>query len=122
MGLYRRFILPRLIDFAMREKAATARRSELIPRATGSVLEIGIGSGLNLPFYSSAATHLRGIDSSAQPLSMARKKTERMTFPVEVVCPSAAHLPVDAGSIATAATTSALCCSGGPPRALRDSR
>jgi len=120
MGLYRRFILPRLIDFAMREKAATARRSELVPRATGSVLEIGIGSGLNLPFYSSAVTHLRGVDSSAQLLSMARRKIERMTFPVELVCQSAEQLPVDRASIDTVVTTWTLCSIGDPLQALRE--
>ena len=45
MGIYGRFVLPRLIDCTMKDKAAATRRSELIPRATGSVLEIGIPRG-----------------------------------------------------------------------------
>jgi protein-L-isoaspartate O-methyltransferase len=76
--LYRRFVLPRLIDLAMKDKAAAARRSELIPRATGVVLEVGIASGLNLPFYSSAVTHVHDIDPSAELLSMARGKIARL--------------------------------------------
>jgi len=120
MGLYRRFVLPRLIDFAMKNEAATARRSGLIPRATGAVLEVGIGSGLNLPFYSSAVTHLHGVDPSAQLLSMARKKVDGLTFPVALVCQSGERLPVDRESIDTVVTTWTLCSIGDPLQALRE--
>jgi ubiquinone/menaquinone biosynthesis C-methylase UbiE len=74
MGLYKKFFLPYLTDFAMRDKAATARRSELVPGADGIVLEIGIGSGLNLPFYSSAVRHLYAVDPSPELLAMTRKR------------------------------------------------
>ena len=120
MGLYRRFVLPRLIDFAMKNEAATARRSGLVPRATGAVLEVGIGSGLNLPFYSSAVTHLHGVDPSAQLLSMARKKVDGLTFPVALVCQSGERLPVDRESIDTVVTTWTLCSIGDPLQALRE--
>lgn len=109
MDIYRRFVLPRLIDLAMQDKAAATRRSELVPRATGSVLEVGIGSGLNLPFYSSAVTHLHGVDPSPELLSMARKKIARVPFPVELACQSAEQLRVDPGSIDTVVTTWTLC-------------
>ena len=120
MGLYRRFVLPRLIDFAMKDKAAAARRSELIPRATGVVLEVGIGSGLNLPYYSSAVTHVHGIDASPELLSMARAKIACLRFPVELVCQSAEQLPVDCGSIDTVVTTWTLCSIADPIKALRE--
>lgn len=120
MGFYRRFILPRLIDFAMNNEATAARRSQLIPKATGSVLEIGIGSGLNLPFYSSTVTHLRGIDPSAELLSMARTKTDRVPFPVAFICQSAEELPVDRASIDTVVTTWTLCTIPDPAKALRE--
>jgi hypothetical protein len=64
MGLYSKYVLPRLIDLAMRNKDTTRLRREWIPRARGDVLEIRIGSGLNLAFYSSDVDRVRGVDPS----------------------------------------------------------
>lgn len=120
MGIYRRFVLPRLIDLAMQDEAATTRRSALVPTATGSVLEVGIGSGLNLPFYSPAVTHLHGVDPSAELLAMARRKIAGLSFPVELTCESAEHLRVDSGSIDTVVATWTLCSIPDPVGALRE--
>jgi ubiquinone/menaquinone biosynthesis C-methylase UbiE len=122
VGIYRRFVLPRLIDLSMRNRAVAARRSAVIPRATGSVVEIGIGSGLNLPYYSPTVTRLRGVDPSAELLSMARKKVDRATFPVELACRSAEQLPLDSGSVDTVVTTWVLCSIPDPLEALREMR
>jgi ubiquinone/menaquinone biosynthesis C-methylase UbiE len=120
VGLYNRFVLPKIIDLTMQDKAVAARRSELIPKATGSVLEIGIGSGLNLPFYSTAVTRLRGIDPSAELLAMARKKIGRLAFPVELTGESAEQLRVDARSVDTVVSTWALCSIPNPLGALQE--
>jgi ubiquinone/menaquinone biosynthesis C-methylase UbiE len=120
MGLYQRFVLPKLIDYAMKDKSAAARRSELIPRATGDVLEVGIGSGLNLPFYSSGVNHVLGVDPSPELLAIARPKIDALTFPVELVCQSAEQLPLAGGSIDTVVTTWTLCSIADPVKALRE--
>jgi ubiquinone/menaquinone biosynthesis C-methylase UbiE len=122
MSLYSKFVLPHLTDFAMRDKAARARRSQLVPSADGVVLEIGIGSGLNLPFYSSAVRHLYAVDPSPELLAMTRKKVERMTFPVELRCESAERLSLDGRSVDTIVMTWALCTIPDPARALREMR
>ncbi len=120
MGLYTRFVLPYLTDFAMRDKVATARRSELVPGADGVVLEIGIGSGLSLPFYSSAVRHLYAVDPSPELLAMTRKKVEGLTFPVDLRCESAERLSLDGRSVDTIVMTWALCSIPNPARALRE--
>ena len=120
MGFYRKFILPTLIDRAMKDEAVTARRSELIPQATGSVLEIGIGSGLNLPFYSTGVTDLRGVDPSAKLLSMAGKKIARAGFAVDLVCESAERLSLESKSVDTVVTTWTLCSIPNPLQALQE--
>ena len=120
MGLYRRFVLPRILDLVMRNTDLTAHRAQLIPQATGSVLEIGIGSGLNLPFYSPAVTRLCGVDPSAELLAMTRRKIDRLSFPVELFCQTAEQLPLERGSIDSVVTTWVLCSIPDPLAALRE--
>jgi ubiquinone/menaquinone biosynthesis C-methylase UbiE len=122
MGLYRKFILPRLIDVAMRSKEVAARRAELIPKACGAVLEIGIGSGLNLCLYPSTITRLAGVDPSAELLGMARHKLGGLPFPVELFCRSAENLPFDDRSFDTAVMTWTLCSIPNPMHALAEVR
>jgi len=76
MGLYRKFVLPHLIDLSMKNPGTTQCRSEISPKATGRVLEIGVGSGRNFPFYSAGVSHVWGIVPSPELLAMARASAE----------------------------------------------
>jgi len=119
MGLYRKYVLPRIIDFAMRNKDATQLRAAWIPRARGEVLEIGIGSGLNLPFYSSEVQCVHGVDPSAELQQVARKRAANQRVPVEFLLQSAEEpLPSSAESIDTVVMTWTLCSIPNPPQAL----
>jgi len=119
MGLYRKYVLPRVIDFAMRNKDATQLRATWIPRARGEVLEIGIGSGLNLPFYSSDVQCVHGVDPSAELQQIARKRATDQRVPVEFLLQSAEEpLPPPEESIDTVVMTWTLCSIPNPPRAL----
>jgi len=110
MGLYRKYVLPRLIDLAMRNKDAGRLRAVWIPRARGEVLEIGIGSGLNLPFYSAAVQRVRGVDPSAELQQIARKRTIERRVPVEFLLQSAEEpLLALEESIDTVVVTWTLC-------------
>lgn len=81
MGFYARHVLPRAMDWSMRRRGRL--RSEILARAHGEVLEIGFGTGLNLPHYPSTVRKLVGVDPmDARPAFMERR-IRRAPFPVE---------------------------------------
>ena len=102
MGLYAKYVLPRLIDLAIRNKDTTRLRSEFVPQAQGDVLEIGIGSGLNLPFYSSKVRRVYGVDPSVELQSMASKRASSAPFEVTFLRQSAEDpLPLPSNQAST---------------------
>jgi len=105
VSFYDRLILPRLIDLVMKQEMLRERRAALVPRAKGRVLEIGIGSGLNLPYYSSAVGRLYGVDPSPQLLAMARGNLEKTGLHAELVCDSAERLPFPGATFDSAVMT-----------------
>src|SRR5438552_2014959 len=110
MGFYAKHVLPRLIDLAMRNKDTTRLRAECVPEARGDVLEIGIGSGLNLPFYSSAVQRVYGVDPSLELQRMANKRVSAAPFEVEFFRQSAEDpLPLGDASIDTVVMTWTFC-------------
>ena len=122
MTLYRHLVLPRLINAAMGVEEMTRLRGKVIPRASGVVLEIGVGSGLNLPFYAPAVTRLYGVDPSAELLAMARRKNARLPFPVEFLNQEANPIPLADESVDTVVVTWSLCSIVDPKSALVEAR
>ncbi len=122
MSFYDKWIFPWLVDLAMRNKEATRYRSQIVPKAHGTVLEIGIGSGLNLPFYGSGVEQLYGLDPSAELLAMARKKAGAAAFPIELLAHSSEEIPLDDGCVDTVVTTWTLCSIADPVKALQEMR
>src|ERR1700676_4944482 len=105
MGFYQDKILPFVIHLAMRQRNLAAYRGRVVPAAEGRVLEIGIGSGLNLPLYSQNAKHVIGLDPSPKLLSMARHAARSSLGVVEFVEGSAESIPLDDRTIDTVVTT-----------------
>ncbi|GIX26893.1 class I SAM-dependent methyltransferase [Pelomicrobium sp.] len=122
MSFYDKWILPRLTDLAMRNKEATRYRAQLLPQARGVTLEVGVGSGLNLPFYGPQVDRLYAVDPSEELLRMAEKKVRGAPFPVELLARSAEEIPIDDRSIDTVVTTWSLCSIPNPLKALAEMR
>jgi ubiquinone/menaquinone biosynthesis C-methylase UbiE len=122
MGLYDRFVLPRLIDLAMRSSEATRYRAATLAAAEGRVLEMGIGSGLNLPFYGSGVREIVGVDPSAELLRMAGPRAAAARFPVSFVNRGGENLPFAVASFDVAVTTWTLCTIKDAPAALAEMR
>src|SRR6266403_5005587 len=98
MGVYETWIVPRLLDFAMRNRLLDHYRQRTVETARGLVLEVGVGSGLNLPLYGPAVTRVVAVDPSPELLRLASKRTADVVVPVSLTRASAERLPfADAG-------------------------
>lgn len=120
MSFYARHVLPRLLDLAMRSRLVVPYRARIAGAARGRVLELGIGSGLNLPHYGSSVQEVIGIDPSAELLAMARRRAG--TRPVTLLEGSAEALPLEDASVDTVVTTWTLCSVPDVARALAEAR
>ena len=109
VGFYQQSILPHLTNLAMRQKNLAAYRNRVVTAAEGRVLEIGVGSGLNLPFYSSNARQVIGLDPSPKLLAMARRASRLNSRPVQFIEGSAEKIPLEDASADTIVTTWTLC-------------
>lgn len=119
MGFYSRRVLPHIINLAMQNKDATRLRGQWVPQARGTVLEIGIGSGLNLPFYSSDVQTVFGVEPSLELQRMARERQTGTNIKVEFLPQSAEEmLPLSDESVDTIVMTWTLCSIPDAPRAL----
>ena len=105
MGFYAEWILPPLIDLSMRNKQLSPYRERTAGAAEGRVLDIGIGSGLNLPFYAHKAGEIFGLDPSLPLLARARNKAPRMQTPIQLLEGSAERIPLADHSMDTIVMT-----------------
>jgi len=121
MGFYAKHILPRLLDLAMRNKETARLRAAWIPQARGEVLEIGIGSELNLPFYSSEVHQIYGVDPSVELQRMARQRATTGRGKVEFLTQSAEEpLPLASATIDTVVVTWTVCSIPNAAKALQE--
>ncbi|HQT37879.1 MAG TPA: class I SAM-dependent methyltransferase [Acidocella sp.] len=122
MSFYQHHILPPLLNFVMRQKPLQPFRERVISQAVGNVLEIGIGSGLNLPLYKYGVHSVTGVEPSSELLAMAEQQAKRATVPIELLHASAESLPLESNSVDTVVTTWALCTIPDANAALQEAR
>ncbi len=122
MGLYQRHILPRLIHGGMQNTQLSPLRSSLLAPVRGRVLEIGIGSGLNIPFYGRDVVQVIGVDPSRELLNKAKSTAVWSHCPVRLVQGFGEALPLQDNSIDYVVMTWALCSVADPLGALSEAR
>jgi len=121
MGLYTRYVLPRVVHLTCSANPNMRQRQKLVPLAKGRVLEIGIGSGLNLPFYNPAAVvEVCGLDPSEEMTALAHDAAEAVPFEVGFVSAGAEEIPLENDSFDTVLLTYTLCTIPDAEPALRE--
>jgi ubiquinone/menaquinone biosynthesis C-methylase UbiE len=122
MGFYRERVVPHLINLSMRNAHFLPYRRRVIGAADGRVLEIGIGSGLNLPFYGAKVREIFGLEPSPRLAAMAERASRKTGRAVNLVEGSAEAIPMDSGSFDTVVTTWTLCSIPEAVKALGEMR
>ena len=120
MGFYDKHVLPRVINCACGTKPIRKQREKVVPLATGTVLEIGIGTGLNLPYYDPARVdRLIGLDPSQESWKLAGERAAHLEFEVEFIGLPGEQIPLEADSVDTVVVTYSLCTIPDPVAALK---
>lgn len=110
MGLYAKYVLPNLIQIACGGSSFSKQREKVIPLAEGNVLEIGVGTGLNLPFYDGEkVTKLTAIEPFEDTWKKCQIDLKTLPFEFEFILASAEELPFNDNSFDTIVMTYALC-------------
>jgi ubiquinone/menaquinone biosynthesis C-methylase UbiE len=110
LGFYNKYILPKFLNCACGTKPINFQRDKIVPLAKGIVLDVGIGSGLNIPFYNkSKIDHLYGLDPSDELLKIAKSIAEKHELEIEFLECGAEAIPLPDNSIDTVLITYTMC-------------
>ncbi|MGD9021719.1 MAG: class I SAM-dependent methyltransferase [Lysobacterales bacterium] len=110
MSLYDRYLLPRLVQIACSHDHTMRQREKIVPLASGRVLEVGIGTGLNLPYYDAdQVTHLWGLDPAPEMWALAQKNPRNPHLDAEFIQAGSEAIPLDDDSADTVVMTYTLC-------------
>lgn len=121
MSLYDRYVLPWIIHAACGTGPPMRQREKLVPAARGRVLEVGFGSGRNLPVYDPDRVEMVfGLDPSEDITRIARKAVKAASFQVELLHAPAEAIPLDDDCVDTVVSTYTLCTIPDAPAALRE--
>ena len=122
MGLYSAYIFPHLMDWVMSGDRFQRLRTEVLQSARGEVLEIGLGTGLNISHYPTGVSRLRAVDPAPLLPDRVAKRSAAVHFPVEIMHLSAERLPYEDGVFDHVVSTWTLCTIPDPVKALQEVR
>jgi ubiquinone/menaquinone biosynthesis C-methylase UbiE len=122
MGFYDTWLMPRLCHLAMRTKRLLPYRQRVVGAAEGDALEIGIGSGLNFPFYGPQVRRVIGLEPSPPLIEMARLSARKASIAAAFLEASAEQIPLDAKSVDSIVMTWVGCSIPDVETALREMR
>lgn len=120
MGLWENQVLPRVINVMLGTKAVRGHREDAVVGLRGSVVEIGFGSGLNVPYYPSEIATVYAVDPSTVGRKLAAKRVEALPIPVEYVGLDGQDLPLGDEAVDAALSTFTLCTIPDVGRALSE--
>jgi ubiquinone/menaquinone biosynthesis C-methylase UbiE len=120
MGIYSRLIFPRLCDWSMRNPRLERLRSQALASASGEILEVGFGTGLNLELYPEHVRHLTAIDPGEGMARIARRRMERSDIDVDLRVQTAEELPFEDGKFDCVVSTWTLCSIRDASRAVAE--
>ena len=110
MSLYEKYVLPKFLNCACGSKPISYQRKKVVPMAEGKVLEIGIGSGLNLPFYDkSKLDELWGLDPSEGLSEMAKQVADEEAMEVNFISAGAEEIPLPDNHFDSVLVTYTMC-------------
>ena len=122
MSFYADHVFPHLMDWTLGTRRFQELREQALASAQGHVLEIGFGTGLNLPHYPQAVTSLTALDPATLLPKKVARRISRGSLPVKLVRLSAETLPFEDGRFDCAVSTWTLCTIPNPVAALREVR
>ena len=122
MGFYEEQVVPRVTDLIMRRAELTPIRARVVASLGGDVLEVGFGSGLNVPHYPPAVNRVRAVDPATVGRKLAAKRVASSSVPVEYVDLDGQALSLPSASVDHVLTTWTLCSIPDADRALSEIR
>ncbi|MEO0836941.1 MAG: methyltransferase domain-containing protein, partial [Cyanobacteria bacterium J06642_3] len=109
MGFYSNFIVPYCIDFAMSGNNLKLYRQQLLAEVSGEILELGFGTGLNLPFYPDRVGKITTVDPNPGMKKLARSRIKQSQITVDYKILNGESLPLDDCSFDSVVCTWTLC-------------
>ena len=110
MSFYEKKILPKVLDLLCGSSPINYQRKKIVPKVTGNVLEIGIGSGLNLPHYNvSNISNITALDPAEELTDIAKKRISELDLDIDVINCGAEEIPLESKSFDSILVTYTLC-------------